>query len=146
MRMGLSDWQQSAFYRAFGHPVRARAFQLLCEGPASPSDLTAVLDEEIGTVSYHVRVLAREGLIERVETRPGRGTARVYDVTAEARSGVLVLDEVAWRQLLAEAEVLFTRARELEAEAVGRAGGTGRRADRFAVAVVVLPPVGGRPA
>jgi DNA-binding transcriptional ArsR family regulator len=58
---------------ALGHPLRARILSLLDAGEASPKELAASLTEKLGNVSYHVRILARLGLIELVRETPRRG-------------------------------------------------------------------------
>jgi hypothetical protein len=91
----------------------------------------------IGRISYHVRVLAEEELIEPVTTRSGRGKARVYDATTAATSNVFMLDEIAWHQLLDDRDALIATARELEVEAACRTLVNSGRA-RFAVTVATL--------
>ena len=58
---------------ALGHPLRARILAHLDAGEASPKELAAALGEKLGNVSYHVRILARLGLIELVRETPRRG-------------------------------------------------------------------------
>jgi DNA-binding transcriptional ArsR family regulator len=59
--------------RAFGHPVRARALVILGRRTASPKEIAEEIGEPIGKVSYHVRELCEEGLIELVHTDGSRG-------------------------------------------------------------------------
>lgn len=59
--------------RAYGHPIRARALVMLAQRMASPKEIAEHLDESIGKVSYHVRELRDDGLIELVETDGSRG-------------------------------------------------------------------------
>jgi len=64
----------AAAVRAFAHPLRVRLFYLLdADGPATASGLAAKVGESSGATSYHLRQLARHGVIVEVE---GRGTAR----------------------------------------------------------------------
>jgi DNA-binding transcriptional ArsR family regulator len=49
---------------AAAHPIRFRIFELLREGPSTASRLGRRLGESSGTASYHLRILARAGLIE----------------------------------------------------------------------------------
>jgi DNA-binding transcriptional ArsR family regulator len=58
---------------ALAHPVRFRILELLREGPSTASRLARRLDQSRGSASYHLRFLARAGVIEEV---PGAGTAR----------------------------------------------------------------------
>jgi DNA-binding transcriptional ArsR family regulator len=74
---------QDRLIKAMSHPLRFRVLIKLNEGPASPSMLARELDEPIGNVSYHVRVLDDLGAIELVETKRVRGAIEhVYRATA----------------------------------------------------------------
>lgn len=59
--------------RAYGHPIRARALVMLAQRTASPKEIAEQLGEPIGKVSYHVRGLRDDGLIELVEIDGSRG-------------------------------------------------------------------------
>lgn len=60
--------------RALGHPLRQRILQYLNErSPASPSEIAEALDESLGRVSYHVRILLDNVAIELVRTAQVRG-------------------------------------------------------------------------
>lgn len=64
----------AAAVRAFAHPLRVRLYYLLeADGPATASGLAVRVGESSGSTSYHLRQLARHGLIVEVE---GRGTAK----------------------------------------------------------------------
>ena len=58
--------------RALAHPVRFRLLELLRAGPATASMLARELGESSGSTSYHLRALARAGLIEEDDKRNGR--------------------------------------------------------------------------
>lgn len=74
---------QDRLIKAMSHPLRFRILIRLNEEAASPSVLARELEEPIGNVSYHVRVLDDLGAIELVETRQVRGaTEHVYRATA----------------------------------------------------------------
>ncbi len=74
---------QDRLIKAMAHPLRFRLLIRLNEDAASPSALARELDEPIGNVSYHVRVLDDLGAIELVETRQVRGAVEhVYRATA----------------------------------------------------------------
>jgi DNA-binding transcriptional ArsR family regulator len=60
---------------ALSHPVRLRILERLREGPSTASRLARELGESSGSTSYHLRALARTGLIEE-ESRRGRGRER----------------------------------------------------------------------
>jgi DNA-binding transcriptional ArsR family regulator len=60
--------------KALSHPLRQRILERLSAGgEASPSQLSHALDEPLGNVAYHVRILHRLGFVELVGTRQVRG-------------------------------------------------------------------------
>ena len=60
--------------KALSHPLRQRILERLSvSGEASPSELSHALDEPLGNVAYHVRILQRLGFVELVGTRQVRG-------------------------------------------------------------------------
>src|SRR3954451_3150177 len=65
----------AARVRAAAHPLRLRLLELLREGPATASQLARRLGENSGATSYHLRVLAKHGLIEE-EVERGNGRDR----------------------------------------------------------------------
>lgn len=62
-----------AAFKALAHPLRMHMFHRLEKGPATATMLAEELNESTGSTSYHLRQLARHGLIEQ---DPDRGTAR----------------------------------------------------------------------
>lgn len=64
--------------RALAHPLRVEILRLLEKGPNSPSQISDVLDERLGNVTYHVKVLVQCGCIELYETRPVRGAVEHF--------------------------------------------------------------------
>ena len=82
--MSASDQAiETRIVKAFAHPLRFRILQLLNEREASPSALAQQLDEPLGNVSYHVKILREADAIELVRTRPVRGAIEhVYRATA----------------------------------------------------------------
>ena len=54
--------------RALAHPLRFRILEVLREGPANSTVLAQRLSESTGATSYHLRQLARFGLIEEDES------------------------------------------------------------------------------
>jgi len=59
--------------KALSHPLRIRMYDLLADdGPATASQLATAVGESSGTTSYHLRVLARHGLIEEDVDRGDR--------------------------------------------------------------------------
>jgi DNA-binding transcriptional ArsR family regulator len=87
-RMALTEPAQ---VKAIGHPLRTTILQLLHERAATVTELAAALDRPKSTVSYHVDVLTRNGLLHVVRTRKVRAieerfygrTARMFHVAAE---------------------------------------------------------------
>jgi DNA-binding transcriptional ArsR family regulator len=59
--------------KGLSHPVRVQILRILQDRIASPNDLAVEIGAPLGNVSYHVRFLARLGLIELTGTRPRRG-------------------------------------------------------------------------
>jgi DNA-binding transcriptional ArsR family regulator len=53
---------------AMAHPLRFRIWELLREGPSTASRIGRRLGESRGSTSYHLRILARAGLIAEDET------------------------------------------------------------------------------
>jgi DNA-binding transcriptional ArsR family regulator len=70
--------------KALAHPMRVRILSQLDERTASPSELATELDASLGVVSYHVRTLARLGLLKLVHKKQRRGAVEHY-YRAEAR-------------------------------------------------------------
>ena len=61
--------------RAMAHPLRLRMYELLREGPSTATRLASELGESSGSTSYHLRILARAGLIEE-DTEQGNARDR----------------------------------------------------------------------
>lgn len=72
------DWERLA--RLKFHPTRVRLIEIfaLAEEPRSPVSLAQEMDERLGNVSYHVRALVDEGLIELDRTVPRRGAVEHF--------------------------------------------------------------------
>lgn len=67
--------------RALLNPMRIRIFDAIAEGPASPNQLAATLDESLGVVSYHVGVMRTTGCLQPVGApRPRHGDQCVYEL------------------------------------------------------------------
>lgn len=63
-----------AALRALAHPLRIRILDLLSiRGSLTASKLGEIVGESSGSTSYHLRQLAKQGLVREVE---GKGTAR----------------------------------------------------------------------
>jgi DNA-binding transcriptional ArsR family regulator len=61
-----------------GHPVRVQALVILNERVASPNEIAKELDQTVGHVSYHIKVLRECECIELVDTAPRRGAMEHY--------------------------------------------------------------------
>jgi len=77
------DIKDPATFRAMAHPLRLELFERLAIlGSATASQLADLVDESPANCSFHLRVLAKHGYIERVESGDGRERPwRVLDVT-----------------------------------------------------------------
>lgn len=65
-----SAWKCARLLKALADPARLQLVQALRERPQSVSDLAALLDDEIGNVSHHLKVLRKQGLV--INRRAGR--------------------------------------------------------------------------
>jgi DNA-binding transcriptional ArsR family regulator len=79
--MAMSKNKNDAVLTALGHKTRREILRLLenaTNGGLSPKDLSSELDEQLGSVSYHVRILAASGVLKLVTTKPRRGAIEHY--------------------------------------------------------------------
>jgi DNA-binding transcriptional ArsR family regulator len=68
--------------RALGHPLRLEILRMLEEGPSSPKRLSDRMEEKLGNVSYHMKVLLGCGSVALVESIPRRGAVEhIYQLT-----------------------------------------------------------------
>lgn len=85
---------------------------MLDAGEASPKEIAGHLGEKLGNVSYHVRILARLGLIELVRETPRRGAVehhyRAVPRPEEVVNVDLSLSEAGWRAA-SDALAAFTK-------------------------------------
>ena len=73
---------------ALAHPLRLEILRRLTE-PASPTQLAEELAQPLGNVSYHVRILAKAGLLELDRTEARRGALmHVYRRSRTARKRI----------------------------------------------------------
>jgi predicted ArsR family transcriptional regulator len=78
--------------RAYAHPVRMRLIGLLrTEGPLTATRAAELLGESSGTCSFHLRQLAKYGLVEEAEGGTGREkpwrattTSTAWDTTGDS--------------------------------------------------------------
>jgi DNA-binding transcriptional ArsR family regulator len=82
---------------AFGSPWRVRILAVIAEiGETSPREIAAELDGPLGTVAYHVRVMARAGLLElRAEERVRGAVRHVYGLAPAGVEAVTFLETFA---------------------------------------------------
>ncbi|MFI7418412.1 ArsR/SmtB family transcription factor [Nonomuraea sp. NPDC049684] len=67
--------------KSFAHPLRLRIYELLDEhGPATATGLAGLLGQNTGATSYHLRELARHGMIE-IASELGRGKEKYWRIT-----------------------------------------------------------------
>ncbi len=65
---------ESAWFEAVSHPHRIAIMRrLMTTGTATPSDLAGMLRGPLGTISYHVRVLAKQGVLRLTGKTQRRG-------------------------------------------------------------------------
>jgi len=78
---------------ALRHPLRRQILRAMSGGEAtSPRELAERLDQPLGNLSYHVRVLARCGALELVDEKRVRGTTQHFyraSVTTEWAQSLL---------------------------------------------------------
>jgi len=112
---------------ALGHPLRARILGALDEHEASPKELALRFDEKLGNVSYHVRILARLGLIVLVRETPRRGAVEHHYVSVPRPETVLnselALDATGWQEASAALEAFADRLAAIAGRHPGNASG-----------------------
>jgi DNA-binding transcriptional ArsR family regulator len=68
----INDITDPRLVKALAHPIRVRTLQLLEGRTLTPKQIAAELDLPLENVSYHVRTLAKFGLIKLERRRMGR--------------------------------------------------------------------------
>jgi len=106
------DLKDPAAFRALAHPLRLELFERLAIlGTATASQLADHVDESPANCSFHLRVLAKHGYIERVESADGRERPwRVIDVSQSWESDQPVETRVA-KEALEDALIEWDTAR-----------------------------------
>jgi len=69
---------EAELLRALSHPTRVKILAVVSERVASPNQIARELNEDVGHVGYHARVLRDHGLIELVATKPVRGATEHF--------------------------------------------------------------------
>ena len=108
--------------KAFAHPLRLEILRRLGER-ASPTELARRMGAPLGSVSYHVRVLADLGALQLVDQAPRRGAIEhYYALTPGLRMEVLSpsLDDRAREDLTRAADSFRRRVEQIERESEAR--------------------------
>ena len=108
--------------KAFAHPLRLEILRRLGDR-ASPTELARKMGAPLGSVSYHVRVLADMGALQLVDQAPRRGAIEhYYALTPGLRMEVLspALDEKARDDLARAADAFRRRIDQIERESEAR--------------------------
>jgi len=118
----ITEIDDARLVKGLAHPLRIAILRVLEARTASPSEIAEEIDAPLGNVSYHVRFLARLGLVELAETLPRRGAVEHY-YRAVARVQV---SQEAWEQVPAQVRdaVLGSTLHEV-ARSVGAAAAAG---------------------
>jgi DNA-binding transcriptional ArsR family regulator len=74
----ITEIDDPRLVKGLAHPLRIQILRALENRVASPSEIAIELGAPLGNVSYHVRFLARVGLIELAGTEPRRGAVEHY--------------------------------------------------------------------
>jgi DNA-binding transcriptional ArsR family regulator len=74
----ITEIDDPRLVKGLAHPLRIHILRVLEDRVASPSEIADEIDAPLGNVSYHVRFLARVGLIELSSTQPRRGAVEHY--------------------------------------------------------------------
>src|SRR5947209_832716 len=93
--MQITEIDDPRLVKGLAHPLRIHILRVLEMRVASPSEIAEEIGAPLGNVSYHVRFLARVGLIELTSTKPRRGAVEHY---YRAVGRISVTDQ-AWAQV-----------------------------------------------
>lgn len=108
--------------KALAHPLRVRILGVLEEETASPRQLADRFEANLGVVSYHVRALARMGLLVLVREEPRRGAIEHYYRAVDRP----VVTSDAWRDMPTVAkQAIVSASLDQVAEQVAAAAVTG---------------------
>jgi DNA-binding transcriptional ArsR family regulator len=106
---------ESNVFKALAHPLRMNLLAILSERRASPTELADELNEPLGNVAYHVKMLEQLNCIELVGTTPRRGAVEhFYRATVRP-----FLSEAEWSRLpeSSRRSISATRLREIWSDA-----------------------------
>jgi len=92
--------------KAMGHAIRAAAFRVIRDAPASPSDVAKEIGESTQSVSFHMKQLVKLGCAELIEQRiVGGNVKNIYKATEP-----FMIETEEWEELAPE--VKDARARD----------------------------------
>lgn len=102
--------------KAFAHPLRIKIYDHLSTyGSATSTQLAEVMGENTGQTSYHLRILARHGLIEDDDQIEAKGRERWWKAARKIRMEPEVLTDPGSR---AASEVVLSAVAQERAEAL----------------------------
>src|SRR5579875_2544732 len=118
----ITEIDDARLVKGLAHPLRIAILRALEDRTASPSEIAEEIEAPLGNVSYHVRFLARMGLVELAGTRPRRGAVEHY-YRAVARMQV---SQEAWERVpLPVRDAVLSSALDDDARSVGAAAAAG---------------------
>ncbi len=91
----ITEIDDARLVKGLAHPLRIHILRVLDSRVASPSEIASEINAPLGNVSYHVRFLARVGLIELAGTEPRRGAVEHYYRAV----GRIHVSDKAWAQV-----------------------------------------------
>src|SRR5579875_1274605 len=118
----ITEIDDARLVKGLAHPLRIAILRALEDRTASPSEIAEEIEAPLGNVSYHVRFLARLGLVELAGTRPRRGAVEHY-YRAVAR--MQVSQEVWERVPLPVRDAVLSSTLDGVARSVGEAAAAG---------------------
>jgi DNA-binding transcriptional ArsR family regulator len=130
--MQITEIDDPRLVKGLAHPLRIHILRVLENRVASPSEIADEIGAPLGNVSYHVRFLARVGLIELTSTKPRRGAVEHYYRSI----GRIQVTDNAWSQVPEVVKNgLIGATLDQAGRVVGAAASTGgfNRRDAFAV-------------
>lgn len=80
MAMSKQD-KNTVVLTALNHPIRRQILRYLenhNNGGVSPKTLSENLDQPLGNVAYHIRILAESGVLKLATTEPRRGAVEHF--------------------------------------------------------------------
>lgn len=95
MTRPVEEISDERIIKAMGHPLRLRILEALGQQERSPRELSDALNEPLGNVSYHVRLLLDLGMLRLTRTTQKRGAIEHhYELVHRP-----VISDAAWSRL-----------------------------------------------